>query len=119
MIVPDSSIDTMLTSVRGTTVHVCSAQPANYAGIAAVELASGTFTGGDYSLGNGAVDGRTQTLAGQADLNIDADGTANSYVVSDGASTMFLAADISNPQVLSTGGTVSVAALLHTIRDAT
>ena len=119
MIVPDTSIDTMLTSVRGTTVHVCSAQPANYAGIAAVELASGTFTGGDYSLGNGAVDGRTQTLAGQADLNITDNGTAVSYVVSDGVSTMFLAADISNQQTLTSGGTVSVAALLHTIRDAT
>ena len=118
MIVPDTSIDTMLTSVRGTTVHVCSAEPANYAGIAAVELASGTFTGGDYSLGNGAVDGRTQTLAGQADLNITGNGDANSYVVSDGASTLLLAADISNPQTLTSGGTVSVASLLHTIRDA-
>ena len=117
-LVPDPIIDAQLAACEGTTCHVCSGEPTNYAGIAAVELASAVISG-SYALADGTPDGRKNTLPGQADLNISADGTATHYAISNGSSILYVVADISNPQALTTGGTVSVAALTQTVRDAT
>ena len=117
-LIPDPIIDDQLAVSEGTQCHVCSGEPANYAGIAAVELATAAISG-SYSKADGTPDGRANTLPGQADLNIDTDGTATHYAISNGTDTLYCVATISNPQALSTGGTVSVASLVHTIRDAT
>ena len=117
-LIPDPIIDAELTVVEGTQCHVCSGEPANYAAIAGLELATAVIVG-SYTKSDGTPDGRLNTLPAQADLDIDANGTATNYAISDGTSTLFCVATISNPQVLTTGGTVSVASLLHTIRDAT
>ena len=117
MLVPDPILDAMLTQCRGTNVHVCSGQPADFAGITAVELATAVISG-SYTLADGSVDGRKQTLPGQADLNIDANGSATHYAVSDGTTTLYEVYDVSNPQTLNAGGTVSVGQGDHTLRDA-
>lgn len=122
MLVPDASIDGMLTTLRGTHVTITVNQPTTFAEIAtSTPLAEETITNGagDYSLGDGTPDGRAQTLAGQADMNITADGTANYYCVHNDTDTLYEVYDVSNPQALTTGGTVSVAAGVHTVRDAT
>ena len=48
----DASLDYVAGSVR---MVACSAQPANYAGIAAVALADVTLAGGDFTKANGDV----------------------------------------------------------------
>jgi len=117
-LIPDPIIDLQLGVSEGTQCHVCSGEPANYAGIAAVELATAVISG-SYSKADGTPDGRKNSLPGQADLSISADGTATHYAISNGTDTLYAVATISNPQALTTGGTVSVAQLDHTIRDAT
>jgi hypothetical protein len=117
-LIPDPIIDLQLTQSEGTQCHVCTGEPANYAAIAALQLATAVVVG-SYSKSDGTPDGRLNTLPGQADLPITADGTANNYAISNGTDTLYAVADISNPQALTNGGTVSVASLLHTIRDAT
>lgn len=117
-LVPDPIIDTQLAACEGTQCHVCSGQPADYAGIAAVQLATAVIAG-SYALADGTPDGRKNTLPGQADMDIDSSGTATHYAISNGTSILYVVADISNPQALTAGGTVSVAALAQTVRDAT
>jgi hypothetical protein len=117
-LIPNPIIDAQLAVSEGTNCHVCSSEPANWAAIAAAELATAVISG-SYSQSDGTPDGRLNTLPGQADLDITADGTATNYAISNGTDTLYAVATISNPQALTTGGTVSVASLLHTIRDAT
>jgi hypothetical protein len=117
-LIPDPIIDLQLNQSEGTQCHVCTGVPANYAAIAGLELATAVIVG-SYSQSDGTPDGRLNTLPGQADLDIDSDGTATDYAISNGTDTLYAVATISNPQALTTGGTVSVASLLHTIRDAT
>lgn len=115
-LVPDAIIDLMLAEAEGTTIHICSAEPANYAGISAVELASGTISG-SYAKANGDTSGRKNTLPAQSDLNIDASGTATHVVVSNGTDTMKLVTTCTS-QALTSGGTVSTSAFAHEIQDA-
>lgn len=117
-LIPDPIIDLQLGVSEGTQCHVCSGEPANYAGIAAVELATAVISG-SYSKSAGTPDGRKNSLPGQADLTIDTSDTATHYAISNGTDTLYAVATISNPQALTSGGTVSVAQLDHTIRDAT
>lgn len=88
-------------------VFVCSAEPANYAGIAAVALVTGDAIVGSLSKANGDVSGRKLTVPQQADLNIDQSGTATHVVISDGTS-IFVTTCTS--QALTAGGTVTIPA---------
>jgi hypothetical protein len=120
-LIPDPIIDAQLAVSEGTNCHVCSSEPANWAAIAAAELATAVISG-SYSQSDGTPDGRLNTLPGQADLDITGAPTPTSathYAISNGTDTLYAVATISNPQDLVNGGTVSVASLLHTIRDAT
>src|SRR5690606_3684556 len=63
MYTPDAVLDTMPARVaEATRITVCSDQPANFAGIAAVALADAAVTpgngNGDFTIVNGAVSGR-------------------------------------------------------------
>lgn len=115
-VVPDAQIDLMLAVPEGTKIHVCSAEPANYAGIAAVMLAEATIAG-SYTKANGDVSGRKNTLDAQATVPITSDGVASHVVVSDGAAAMKLATTCTG-QALVSGGTVDVGAFAHEILDA-
>ena len=103
-----------------THFAVCSAEPANHAGIAAVTLASKTITAGhagaDYSLGAGSPDGRALTTAQQADISITVSGDATHVVRSDGTNIVVTTC---TTQTLTSGGTVTVNAYAHTIRAVT
>ena len=59
---PDAVLDLILDNIATSTIlHVCSGEPANYAGIAAVSLADVVMTAGDgngdYTKGNGDTNG--------------------------------------------------------------
>lgn len=94
----------------GERVTVCSAEPANFAGIEAVTLAEGVLTPGhgegDWTIGNGDTSGRKVRLAQQADLDIDASGNATHIAIDDGAK--LLAVTTCTSQALTMGGTVTI-----------
>jgi hypothetical protein len=73
---------------EATAVHICSAEPANHAGIAAVSLGSYTITAGagngDWTIANGDTSGRKLTLGAQSGNNATADGDADVLAFTDG-----------------------------------
>lgn len=93
---------------NATAWHVCSAAPANHAGIAAVSLADVTVDASDYSNADGDVSGRKTVHAAQNAVPIDASGTANHLATTDG-STMLELTQVTS-QALTSGGTVNIPA---------
>lgn len=103
----DAALDEFATTTR---ITVCSAAPANYAGIAAVALADVTVTAGDgngdFTVGNGDTSGRKVAVAQQADVPIDTSGTATHLAYDDGT-TLQGVTEVTS-QALTSGGTVTI-----------
>lgn len=113
--VMDAALDKLATSTRET---VCSSQPANFAGIAAVTLAQKTgLTSGSFTKADGTTSGRKATVAAQSAVSITASGTATYVVLDDG--TTLLAATTCTSQALVSGGTVDIPAWAYEIQDPT
>lgn len=109
----DSVLDAALAKVAtATRMVITSAQPANFAGIAAVALADVTLTAGagngDYVLANGDVSGRKLTVQAQSAIPVDATGTATHVCLDDG--TTLLQVTTCTSQALTSGNTVNVPA---------
>jgi hypothetical protein len=115
--IPDTIIDNMLTQAQGTRLHVCSAQPANYAGIAAVELAQKASMAGSYTKAAGDVSGRKNIVPAQTAMSITVSGTANHIVISNGSSIMYMVTTCT-AQALTSGGTVDSSAFDHEVAAA-
>lgn len=119
--VVDAAMDLLLGKVAtGTRMVVCSGQPANFAGIAAVALADVVLTAGDgngdYTIGNGDTNGRKLTVAQQTAITIDSSGTATHVSLDDG-STLLLVTTCTS-QALTAAGTVTVPAFDLEVADA-
>ena len=115
----DAALDELATATR---VSVCSAEPANFAGIAAVSLATYTLTAGtggaDWSIADGATDGRSLTMAAQTGNNGTATGVSNFVVWDDG--TTLLAVRDGNGSTVNDGSAANIAATVAwTVRDET
>lgn len=115
-VIPDARIDLMLDQVEGTHIAVCSAEPANYAGIAAVQLA-GQAISGSYAKANGDTSGRKTTAPAQTGVSIASSGTATHVVIHNNTDTMYLVTTVTS-QALTSGGTVDIGAFDHEILDA-
>ena len=118
----DSVLDGAPTKIAtGTRLTVCSGEPANFAGIAALLLASVVMTAGhgngDYTIGNGDVNGRKVRVEQQAAVPIANSGTANHICIDDGAT--LLSCTTCTAQGLTSGGTVTVPAHDHEFADPT
>jgi len=106
-----------------TSTHqtVCSGEPANFAGIAAVTLAAKTVVAGDgngvYTIADGTTSGRKVTVAQQSAVPITATGTATHIAYDDG--TTLLAVTTCTSQALTSGGTVTVPAHKFEFADPT
>jgi len=110
---PNSTLDALLNEIAtATRLVVCSGEPANFAGIAAVALADVTLTAGagngDYTIADGDASGRKITVAQQASVEIDSTGTATHVSLDDGADLIYVTTCTS--QALTSGGTVTVPA---------
>jgi hypothetical protein len=116
--VPDAIQDLMLDQVEGTALHICSAEPANYAGISAVLLAEKTSALGTHTKANGDVSGRKTTCPAQTGISITGNGTANHVVLSNGTDTIKRITTCAD-QALTAGGTVDTSAFKHEINDPT
>lgn len=106
----DAALAELATSTRQV---VTSAEPANFAGIAAVALADNTVTAGagngDWSaIGNGDTSGRKITMTQQATITVDASGTATHVTYDDGSTLQ--GGTTCTSQALTSGNTVTVPA---------
>jgi hypothetical protein len=103
----DAALAKIATSDRMT---VCSGEPANFAGIAAVLLVTHVLTAGsgngDWTIAAGTQ--RKVTTTQQAAVSITNSGTATHVCYDDG--TTLLAVTTCTSQVLTSGGTVTVPA---------
>lgn len=110
---PDLVLDVMLDYIadNADVLHVCTTQPANYAGIAAVELCQVALTvgdgNGDYVVGDGDASGRKMAIAQQADIAIDTSGDAQHIALSDGAAVLYYVTTCTLQALVDTG-TVTV-----------
>jgi hypothetical protein len=89
----DAAMDLALAHIAtGTRLTYCSAAPANFAGIAAVLLASVTVTAGngngDFTIDNGDVSGRKLTVGAQTGLVPAANGTVTHVCIDDGTTLL-------------------------------
>jgi len=109
---PDAVLDQMADylAANADTLYVCSAEPANFAGIAAVALADVTIDSSDFTKANGDTSGRKTTVGQQSAVPIDASGTATHIVLADAAGTTLLYVTTCTSQALTSGGTVTVPA---------
>lgn len=119
---PDVTFDTMLAKIAtGTRIVVCSGQPANYAGIAAVALADVVVTpgtgNGDFTIGDGDTNGRKVRMEIQSAIPIDSSGTATHISIDDGSTLLYVTTCTS--LALTTGGDVTIPAWDVEIADPT
>jgi hypothetical protein len=107
------------TTSNVTTLVVTSAEPANYAGVAAVTLGSTAFIGADVTLGaGGAAGSRRNTYAAKSGISVSASGTANHVCLTSG-SVLLEVTTLSNPQAVTSGNTMNVASWTRDINEAT
>jgi hypothetical protein len=123
---PDAVMDVFLEEIaEADELYVCSAEPANYAGIAAVALAGPVALtpgggNGDFTIANGDTSGRKLTIAQQAAIPIDANGNATHIVLAVGGATDVLKyVTTCTSQALVDTGTVTVPAWDIEIADPT
>ena len=115
----DAILDGGLTilDTLGDKLHICSAQPANFAGVAAVDLGNKT----SISIGapaDGTTNGRRVTVAAITGGSVTASGTATHYAIVDTTNSRLLAANtLAASQAVTSGNTFSLAAFDITIPD--
>lgn len=104
--------------VNGTKIDICSAEPADYAGIAAVTL--GNETGLNTSVPeDGDVDGRKVVVPAITDGDVTADGDAAYWALSDGSAVLVASGALDSPQTVTNGNKFTLDAIDITIRNAT
>jgi hypothetical protein len=99
---------------NGNELHICSAQPANYAGLAAVDL--GVKTSPTIGSPEAAVSGRKVIISAVTDGSVTGDGTAAYYaLVYTTGSELLAAADLNAGQVVASGNTFTLTAITITL----
>lgn len=108
--VADAALDAALNWVvtNGTTLHICSSEPANYAAIAAAELASAAVTVGAVSDRTGG--GRKVTVPALTDEDVDTSGTASHWALSNGTDTLVATGSLASSASVDAAGTLSTTA---------
>ena len=101
---------------NGTKLDICSAEPANFAGIAAVTLGNDTVNTGAPEAG--AVDGRRVIVPAITAGSVTATGTASHWALSDGTTNLIASGSLSSTQAVTSGNTFTLDAISITIRDA-
>ena len=104
--------------LNGTKIDICSAEPANFAGIAAITLGNktGLNTGAPEP---GVPDGRKVVVPAITDGAVSATGNATHWALSDGASILVASGLLTASQAVTIGNTFTLDAIDITIRDAT
>jgi hypothetical protein len=121
---PDAVLDAMANAIIAGVntspsgkLYVCSGQPANYAGIAAVTLASVNVDTTDFTKANGDTNGRKVTIAQQASIPITDTGDATHIALASVDTLLYVTT--CTTQTLTSGGTVTVPAWDIEVADPT
>lgn len=100
-----------------TILHICSSQPADFSGIAAVTLGNKASP----SVGapaDGVTNGRRVTVAAITDGSVTGNGTATHWALADASGSRLLAANtLSASQAVTSGNVFTLAAFDITIPD--
>lgn len=120
--VDDAVFDAALAKVATCTrMSVTTAQPANFAGIAAVSLGNVAMTAGsgngDYTIANGDTSGRKLSVLAQSIASASASGTATHVCLDDG--TTLLLVTTCTSQSVTSGNPISVPAFDYELPDQT
>lgn len=102
---------------QGERLVLCSAEPANFAGVAAVTLADVALVAGDYTKADGDVSGRKVTVAAQAAVPVTASGNGNHVAIVDDTNSLLLYVTTAPAQAVVSGGTVDIGAFDIEIAD--
>lgn len=102
---------------NGTRIDICSAEPASFAGIAAVSLGNATVNTGAPQ--NGAVDGRRVIVPAITTGSVTATGTATHWALSNGTAILVATGPLTASQAVTSGNTFTLDAITIAIRDAT
>jgi hypothetical protein len=118
---PDATIDAMFDYIdQSNIIHVCSAEPANYAGIAAVSLASTAMTPDtDYTKANGDTSGRKVTMAAKNTVSVGTSGTATHIAIARSTDSTLRYVTTCTSQALTSGNTVNIPAWKVEVGDPT
>lgn len=118
--VPDAVQDTLLDYIDLSNImHLCSAEPANYAGIAAVSLGSVAMTPNtDFTKAAGTT-GRKITVAAKNGVAITGTGTVNHLVLALTSDSTLRAVDTCTPQAVVNGQAWNVPAWEIEVGDPT
>lgn len=104
---PDTTIDALLDLVANSDVQVaCSGQPADFAGIAAVALATAAMVSGDFVKANGDVSGRKLTMGAKSATAANS-GTATHIALADTDTNTLRYVTTCTSQALTAGNTVN------------
>ena len=109
-----SAQDAVLSDIAASTrMTFCSAQPANFAGIAAVTLATATPTFGSPAAGS--PNGRSVQVNAVSGVSVTTAGTIAFVALDDGTNLRFV--DTCPSQAVTTGGTLSASAWTVNVSD--
>ena len=117
---PTTVLDAMLDAIAACNVqHMCSAQPANYAGIAAVSLGSVSMTPvTDYTKAAGDVNGRKVTVAAKSGVPVTTSGTVTHLVLARTTDSTLREVTTCAAAAVAAGGTVDIPAWKDEVADA-
>lgn len=116
----DTVLDSPLTKIKTECIkmRLCSeTEPGSLATAIVDTLASAVLASTDFYVVDGTVDGRMATTATQSDLTIDTTGTAGHVVLDDGTTMQVISTN--TPQVVTSGGTVTINPFNMIFRDPT
>lgn len=116
---PDAVLDKIADYIiaQATKLYICSDQPSNFAGIAAVALADVDMSSSDFTKSNGDASGRKVRVAQKSNIAIDATGEADHVVLASDSELLYVTT--CTLQALTEGGTVTTPAWDIEISDPT
>src|SRR5215217_7185190 len=103
---------------QSNIMHLCSAPPATYAGIAAVSLGSVAMTPDtDFPKSDGDVSGRKFTVAAKSGVSVTASGTVTHVALARTTDSTLRYVMTTTPLAVTSGGTVNVPSWIVEQRD--
>ena len=102
---------------NGTVVHITSADPTNWAGLAAVTL--GNKTGCTYTGPADGTSGRKTVLDEITSGSVTGTGTASHFAITNGTDTVYVVQELSATQSVTSGNTFTLTACTIQLSDPT
>jgi hypothetical protein len=117
--VSDNAIDAQLQYIidNAERIVVLDADPVDYAGVSAAQLAEIAVDSGDFSLGDGDISGRKLVVAAQTAVDATATGTGNHVaIVDDTGMELLLLVEMPNVNITISIDT-NIASFAYEVRD--